>query len=236
MDEKDKNSNLEKSIQLAIQAQKDIQKQLLAEIAQLKEQPDHSTPKAKTFQFYNYQLQKLSSDVETINSEIHKSETIVIPDLECTLDSLLKKRSRIEHRINEIQKERDPIFLDSFDNETDTSNFSAKITELINKITLDIQTLTAKKEENSKQIKELRTHLEELQRNQYNGRREVAMQFWADEVATEKKFNIANLTRRQSMFDSKRPPMRVPLPNVLMSRRYSAQDKKAQFGANQNVY
>lgn len=231
MAENEKN-DLEKSIQLAIQAQKDIKQQLLKEISQLKSEPEpHPHHNEATLKFYQSHIHKIISDVTAINSEINKSQSLTIPDMERKLTSLNKKKDRMEERISALQKDRNEDLLKSLNSpQLSEDEASRYFNELIQKLTTDINNLDLQKKTNAEKIKSLRSKLEDIHKNKSSGRREVAMRNWKDEVADEKRINASNMVRRQSCVGLKRKPQ-IAMAGNLMPRRFSCVDRRALINA-----
>lgn len=229
MAENEKN-DLEKSIQLAIQAQKDIKEQLLKEISQLKSEPEpHPHPSEATLKFYTSHIHKIISDVTTINSEINKSQTLIIPDMERKFSSLNKRKQRIEERISSLQKERNEDLIKSFNSpELDEDEVSKRFNELIQKLSSDIENLDLQKKSNSERIKDLRGKLEDIHKNRSGGKREEAMRNWKDEVADEKRINTSNMFRRQSCVGIKKTSQ-ISIPANLLQRRFSCVNQPKMF-------
>ncbi|OHS99587.1 hypothetical protein TRFO_33911 [Tritrichomonas foetus] len=249
-------NGLQNSIKLVIEAQQDIKKQLLTEIASLNGESTSIKPSKATLKFYNASVHKIVSDIAAINTSIHKAETIDIPNLHQRIEALAQRKSLIEARITELQSFREnklssllhdknsdldnnnnnldsnPIILNNNESNSKTeTNFTQFMADLEN----EVIRLDEKLAVNSQLTNELRDRLRHSRVGVFGARRAEAMRVWNEEVAAEKRNNLEiNRNRRLSCVGLKNPSVPLMMSNVL-ARRYSAVSKARNIDVNKDL-
>lgn len=178
------------SLKSSIEANKKIRLQTLAMIEEFqKEIPAPKFTKA-TLKFYKSLLKKTKNQTENIMEEIKEAKEKYKPSLNSQLEKVKKEVKIHTDQIEFLQSVR------SFD--IDSNSLDDLVDFLQNKISF----IDNEIDENRKKVQALKTHLHELQAQNFEKRNKQAQEDWENELSLERERNEINapIQRRHSEF------------------------------------
>lgn len=182
------------TMQLAIQAQKEIRQQLIAEIASL-ESSTQQRYGLKSVMFYSQTLSHVVEENNSIKKQINYFKTVVLPDLRQQKERIMQKRKSIESKIETLGKSLDLTILSNLSNK---NTMSKTINDLIMKYQKEIEEITLEESSLTQNNNKLRKELREIQNQALKSQRESAKQSWNEEMADEKVLNNSLNSRKRA--------------------------------------
>ena len=182
------------SMQLAIQAQKEIRQQLIAEIRSFESNTQQKYG-LKSVKFYSQSLNHAVEENNALKKQISYFKTVVLPDLLQQKERIQQRRRSIEERIEHLGKNLDADILLSLSNK---QKIGQTIDELIQKYQKEIEELTLEEGYLTKNNSKLRRELREIHNQALKSQRESAKQSWNDEMADEKSLNNSLNSRKRA--------------------------------------
>ena len=197
--------DLAASLHLAIQAQEEIKQQLLDEIKALESEQKPTRASVKTLNFYTASIKRAQDERKTVQAQIDKFNSSILPGLEQQLDRVRQKRAAVDGRAETLRAARaQGIELEAFQKRLES----------------ELEELTKRESELQEQTAAAKSELRSLQEAHLSLQRENARKEWETEMADELGLNKRITGRRRSNTVSVAPRQ------TRVSRRTSVKSKR----------
>ena len=175
--------DLAASLQLAIQAQEEIKQQLLDEIKALESEQKPTRASVKTLKFYTASIKRAQDERNTVQAQINKFNSSILPGLEQQLDRVRQKRAAVDGRTQTLRAARTQ---------------GIELEEFQRSLEAELAELTKRESELQEQTAAAKSELRSLQEAQLSVQRENARKGWETEMADELGLNKRTMGRRRS--------------------------------------